>query len=430
MAGPCPYKEIPGDYFTNMSTRTSEIQRLKITLQEKSQEVNLLHRITEIIGSSHDLKELLSEIARMIIGMTRGDSCLVYLYDEKKEELVLRGSYNPHPRLLGRIKLHLGEGITGWVAEKRETVAIAENASEDPRFKFYHNLPEDHYEAFLSVPIERKGVLVGVVNVQHKKIHHHSMAEIALLSTIANLVGGAIENARLREETRRRARQIETLAQVSRTIVSEPYPKEILNLLVSIAAEVMNAKVVSLFLLDEKKGELHLEATQSESETYRTKPPIKIGESISGKVIRTREPLWILNIEKDPTYHYKEIARREGLTSLLSVPMLIKEKVIGLINCYTSEEHPFTDEEIRVLTTIANQAAVVIENTRLREEAKRAQEALEIRKVIERAKGVLMEKNGLTEEGAYALLQREAMDRRKKMHEIAEAILLAEELSK
>src|SRR3990172_7194701 len=140
-----------------MAKTSQEILELKKTLQEKTQEADLLHRIIEIIGSTLDVKELLGEIARMTIGMTRGNSCLIYLYDEKKEELVLRGSYNPHPRLLGRIKLHLGEGITGWVAEKREPVAIAENASEDPRFKFYHNLPEDRYEAFLSVPIERKG---------------------------------------------------------------------------------------------------------------------------------------------------------------------------------------------------------------------------------------------------------------------------------
>ncbi|MCH7760435.1 GAF domain-containing protein [candidate division TA06 bacterium] len=413
-----------------MAKALPKTQRLKKAYRQKTLEVDLLHRIIEIIGSTLELKELLSEIARMIIGVTKGDSCLIYLFDEKKEELILRGSYNPHPRLLGRIKLHLGEGITGWVAEKREPVAITENASEDPRFKFYHNLPEDRYEAFLSVPIEVRGDLVGVVNVQHKKVYLHSITEIALLSTIADLVGGAIENTRLREKAERRARQIETLAKVSRTIVSEPYPHEILKLIVTIAAEVINAKVVSLFLLQEKKGELRLEATQSGSEEYRKKPPIKVGESISGKVMKSKEPMAVLNVQREPAFLHKEIARKEGLSSFLSVPMLIKEKAIGVINCYTSEEHRFTEEEIRVLSTIANQAAVVIENTRLREEAQAAQEALETRKIIERAKGILMNKNGLSEEGAYELIQRQAMNLRKKMHEIAEAILLAEDLTK
>ncbi len=413
-----------------MAKALPKTQRLKKAYRQKTLEVDLLHRIIEIIGSTLELKELLSEIARMIIGVTKGDSCLIYLFDEKKEELILRGSYNPHPRLLGRIKLHLGEGITGWVAEKREPVAITENASEDRRFKFYHNLPEDRYEAFLSVPIEVRGDLVGVVNVQHKKVYLHSITEIALLSTIADLVGGAIENTRLREKAERRARQIETLAKVSRTIVSEPYPHEILKLIVTIAAEVINAKVVSLFLLQEKKGELRLEATQSGSEEYRKKPPIKVGESISGKVMKSKEPMAVLNVQREPAFLHKEIARKEGLSSFLSVPMLIKEKAIGVINCYTSEEHRFTEEEIRVLSTIANQAAVVIENTRLREEAQAAQEALETRKIIERAKGILMNKNGLSEEGAYELIQRQAMNLRKKMHEIAEAILLAEDLTK
>jgi signal transduction protein with GAF and PtsI domain len=411
-----------------MPNPATEIQKLKKALQEKIQESDLLHRITEIIGSTLDLKELLTEIARMIIGMTKGDSCLIYLYDEKKEELILRGSYNPHPKLLGRIKLHLGEGITGWVAEKREPVAIAENASEDPRFKFYHNLPEDRYEAFLSVPIEAKGYLVGVVNVQHKKVHYHSFSETALLRTIADLVGGVLENALLREDAERRAHQIETLARVSRTIVSEPYPKEVLNLIVTITSEVMNAKIVSLFLLDEKKGELRLEATQSKSKEYRKNPPLKINDSISGKVIKSKEPKVILNVQKEPKYLYKKLAKKEGLTSLLSVPILTKEKSIGLINCYTSEEHPFTEEEIRLLAIIANQVAILIENSRLKEKALATQKALEIRKVIERAKGILMKKNGLSEEGAYVLIQKKAMNRRKTMHEIAEAILLAEEM--
>ena len=86
-----------------MGKVTPEIQKLKKALQERTLEVNLLHRITEIIGSTLDLKELLSEIARMIIGVAKGDSCLIYLFNEKKEELILRGSYNPHPKLLGML---------------------------------------------------------------------------------------------------------------------------------------------------------------------------------------------------------------------------------------------------------------------------------------------------------------------------------------
>jgi len=141
----------------------------------------------------------------MAVSLTRADSCLIYLFDEVKEELILRASKNPHPGILGRINLKMGEGITGWVAREKKVVAIPEQANKDSRFKFFHNLPEDKFEAFLSVPIIARGELIGVINLQHRKPYHHTSDEINLISTIAEYVGSAIENARLYEETRKKS---------------------------------------------------------------------------------------------------------------------------------------------------------------------------------------------------------------------------------
>src|SRR3982751_4767683 len=129
---------------------------LKAQIKEKDQQIALLHAITRIVSETRDLDELLQEFSRMIVQQMHADSALIYLFDEKKEELVLRGAHNPHPTQLGRIKLKLGEGITGWVAEKKVPVAIAKHASEDPRFKQFTSLQEDKFEAFLSVPITLK----------------------------------------------------------------------------------------------------------------------------------------------------------------------------------------------------------------------------------------------------------------------------------
>lgn len=163
-------------------------------------ELSILYRVAGAVHSL-ELTEVLQEIVSIAIDVTKGDSCLIYLLDEKSHELILRASKNPHPELLTQIKLHVGEGITGWVAKEKTPVAIAKHAATDHRFKVFHTLPEDSYEAFLSVPILVKQKVVGVINVQHKKIHDHSQTEILLLAAIGKLVGGAVENARLIEET-------------------------------------------------------------------------------------------------------------------------------------------------------------------------------------------------------------------------------------
>ena len=133
---------------------------------------------------------------------------------------------------------------------------------------------------------------------------------------------------------------------------------------------------------------------------------------------------------KEKEYKYRSIAEKEGLHSLLSVPLMVKGKVIGVLNSYTSFPHRFTKNEMDVLTTVANQAAIAIENTRLLVESKVIKEELEARKVIERAKGVLMKEEDLTEEEAYNRIRKYSMDNRKSMREVSEAIILSEDLKK
>ncbi|MFQ5779794.1 MAG: GAF domain-containing protein [Nitrospiria bacterium] len=397
---------------------------------EKTKELELLHRITESISSNLDLKRVLKEIVEMVVEMTQADAFLIYLLNESRDELILRASKNPHPKLIGRIRLEIGEGITGWVAREKRLVAIPKNAEDDPRFKFFHRLPEDRYQAFLSAPVISKGEVIGVLNVQHKRPHDHSNGEIALMTTIGHQVGNAIENARLYQEMEKKALQLETLSRVSRTITSDSYIEEILNLIVTMTAGMMNSKICSIMLLDENKGELKIIATQSLSEEYRRKANVKIGESASGRAVKERRPIMLLDVTHDPLYCFPKLAKKEGLCSMLSVPMKIKNKVVGVINSYTSTEHSFSREEINLLQTVANQAAVAIENTSLLERSSAMQEALETRKAVERAKGILMQQGKISEEEAFRLIQRQSMNKRKTMREIAEAIILASEIKK
>lgn len=174
----------------------------------QNQELKILHQIIQTISYELDLKEILERIVKVVSNATRADSCFIYLKGDG--ELVLRASLNPHPRTIGKIKLKVGEGITGWVARKQKTVAISKKAYEDERFKLFNALPEDKYEAFLSVPIIYKDKVLGVINVQHRRGRNYKKSEIELLETIARATGGAIENASLFSEKEALKEALET----------------------------------------------------------------------------------------------------------------------------------------------------------------------------------------------------------------------------
>jgi len=230
------------------------------------------------------------------------------------------------------------------------------------------------------------------------------------------------------DEVRQLRRELQALARVSTAVASERYLDEILQLIVTVTAELLGSKICSLMLLDEAKQVLVIRATQALSPAYRDKPPIKVGQSISGLAVKERRPIAVRDVTVEAGYMYPEIAAREGLKSLLSVPMMIKSRAIGVLNLYTATEHHFNDDEIRVLSTIANQAAVAIEHTRLLEQSGALQKSLEDRKFIEKAKGMLMQAYRLSEAEAFRTLQTQSMQKRKTMREIAEAVLLAREL--
>ncbi len=225
-------------------------------------------------------------------------------------------------------------------------------------------------------------------------------------------------------------RVIEALAKISEAVTSDLYLDDILKLIVTVTAEVMGSRICSLMLLNENGKELVIKATQSVSENYNKKPNIKLGEGIAGRVAEARKPITVLDVRKDKCYINRVIAKKENLCSLLSVPLIFKSKVIGVLNSYTSKPHQFSKNEINILNSVANQAAIVIENFRLVIESKIIKEELEARKVIERAKGILMKKENLNEQEAYGLIRKYSMDKRKSMREVSEAIILSEEMKK
>ena len=192
-------------------------------MEPPSSQLALLHRISNIVSSELSLDEMLGEIVGLTAQVTGCDACLVYLIEHDTGEAVLRASQLPHASALGTLRIKIGEGVTGWVAEHKSVVALSSNAASDRRFKRFQALVEDTYEAFLSVPLISGGDVIGVINVHHRETHQHSPDEIALLTFVGEQMGGAIsksllaeENARLLEETLEMKRQLETRKLVER----------------------------------------------------------------------------------------------------------------------------------------------------------------------------------------------------------------------
>lgn len=192
-------------------------------MEASNNQVGILHRISSIVASQLSLDEMLGEIIGLTSQVTGCDACLVYLLEPDSGEIVLRASQVPHAADLGNLRIRMGEGVTGWVAEHKSVVALSSNASADQRFKRFPALIEDTYEAFLSVPLVNKGDITGVINVHHRNEHQHTPDEIALLTFVGEQMGAAIsrsvleeENARLQEEAQEARRQLEIRKLVER----------------------------------------------------------------------------------------------------------------------------------------------------------------------------------------------------------------------
>ncbi len=192
-------------------------------MEPQNSDASVLHRVSRIVSSELSLDEMLGEIVGLTSQVSGCDACLVYLVESETGEFVLRASQVPHAHDLGNLRVKIGEGVTGWVAEHQSCVALSTNAAADPRFKIFPALIEDTYEAFLSVPLVNKGKAIGVINVHHRERHPHSADEVATISFIGEQMGSAIakslleeENARLSEETAEMKRQLETRKAVER----------------------------------------------------------------------------------------------------------------------------------------------------------------------------------------------------------------------
>ncbi len=226
---------------------------------------------------------------------------------------------------------------------------------------------------------------------------------------------------------------IKGLMDISQAITSDLYLEDILKLIVMVTAKVTGVEICSLWLIDEsvKPLQIRLKASQSIAPSYIKDRSLNMDEGVVGFVATYKRPLIIEDVLKEPQFKEKEMAKTLGLVSMVSVPLQVQdEKVIGVLNCFTSEPHIFPDTEVNLIRTVANQAALAILNTQLMVKTKVIQEELETRKLVDKAKEILMDRRKKTGEEAYRWMQKRSMMTRKSMRSVAEAILLSDELDR
>ncbi|MFH1487813.1 MAG: GAF and ANTAR domain-containing protein [Pseudomonadota bacterium] len=224
---------------------------------------------------------------------------------------------------------------------------------------------------------------------------------------------------------------IKALTDISRAITSDLFLEDILKLIVLVTARVTGVEICSLWLIDESEEskKIRLKATQAIDPDYVKDRSLGLDEGVVGFVASQNRPLIVEDVLKEPRFKEKDMARKLGLVSMLGIPMRGKEnKVIGVLNCFTTKPHQFSETEVNLITAVANQAAVAIINTELMVQTKVIQEELETRKVVEKAKEVIMRRRNMDGKAAHGWIQKKSMDSRRSMRQVAEAILLSEEL--
>jgi signal transduction protein with GAF and PtsI domain len=174
-----------------------KLQHLDQRLSQTEAQLRVIQKVSRLMARKLSLLEVLQSIVEVVMSATEADACLMYLHEG--DDLVLCASNTPHPAQIGKLRLKMGEGLTGWVARERRMLAIGREAYKDPRFRFFHDLPEDTFEAFLSVPVISRDEVVGVINVQHRQTHRHTGGEMEMLMTVGEQVGCIIVLARLGE---------------------------------------------------------------------------------------------------------------------------------------------------------------------------------------------------------------------------------------
>jgi signal transduction histidine kinase len=339
-------------------------------LKARYERLNLLYQAGNAIYATLDPQEALQLILTQAVRQMRASSGSVVLINPTNGFLEILAAEGL-PANAAELKLRVGEGITGWVARTGKPARVGD-VTKDPRYIMLRR----EVRSELAVPLEVGEEVRGVLNVDSDRAEAFSGEDQELLLALARQAARVIHNTWLYEQVRLKARLFESLASVSRTINSTLDLDDALSVITREACVLMQARVCSLMLLDESREWLDLRASFGAGAAYVNRPRLSVEESLLGIVVRRRKPLQIENVQVSSRYQSVEVARGEGLVALLSVPLLYGGQAIGTLSVYTGQPYSFSNEEIHILSALAELSAIAIQKARLYERVVDVEEQL------------------------------------------------------
>ena len=339
-------------------------------LKARYERLHSLYEVENVIHSTLEPQPALQLIAREAVRLMRASSGSVILVNPTTDFLEIHAAQGLPPNAAD-LKLRVGEGITGWVARAGKPARVGD-VTRDPRYVMLR--PKVRSE--LAVPLEVNGEVRGVLNVDSDRVDTFSADDQELLEALAVQAARVIHNTWLYEQLRLKARLLESLASVGSTINSTFSLDDALTVITREACALMHAKMCSLMLLDDSRARLELRASYGAGRDYVSKPRLSVEDSLLGVVVRRKKPLQVENVQTSSRYQHVEVARRDGLVSLLSVPLLFAGQAIGTLSVYTGRSYSFSNEEIRILSALTELSAIAIEKARLYERVVDVEEQL------------------------------------------------------
>jgi GAF domain-containing protein len=355
----------------NMTEHTNEQlsllnNQLRAALEARTQENMLLNEVISTVGSTLKLDEVLGHLVDIVVRAIPCHAAFFYLYDKDKERLTLSSTNHQYKKLVGKIEMALGEGVTGWVGMHLQPVILKEGALNDPRFRYFPELEEEKFQSTMTVPIlSKERHLIGVITLHTVAPYEFLEQQKTFLINTAALVAGAIENAQLYENTQHKLNVLTTLSVMSQTISSGLYLDEMLRSLATLTLQIIEADLCVIMLMDQAKGRLIVRASSPNlNDRTLSLQPIDIDRNVW-------EQLREFNLRGQPSELSARTLERlnplkdSQFKTLLSAPLIAGTEHLGLINCYFSKARRNTSENQTLLSTIANQIALAIKNSHL-----------------------------------------------------------------
>ncbi len=329
---------------------------------------SLLLEVADVVNTTLDLNTILRRVAELVRRVIDYEHFAIMLLNEKTQELRIRFSIGLPPEIMERCRIKVGEGVTGQAAQRRETVLV-NDVLKAPHY--IETLPQVRSE--LAVPLIIKNRVIGVIDIEATQPGYFTEDHQRLLSMVASRIAIGIENARLYTRTSRQAKTLEVLNEISRDLTSILNLDQLLQRVGEAVTRLIDYQMFSVLLVDAAGSTLEHRFSLRFNETVHIKHDIPIGKGLVGYSAQHKEPVLVSDVGKDPRY----INTNPETRSELCVPMIYKDKVIGVLDIEHTRRAYFTDDHVRTMTTLAAQVAIAIENARLYEHVARQERRLQ-----------------------------------------------------